>query len=368
MGGPVRSGKVRIRGGRGVMAVLVAATACGTIASMIVVRTLRRANAAPLARLAAATGHHRVMLPRLTGGFAHGPCPPGLPNSLVAGVLCEESTSMTVAQRERLGTLAAAMRSHAATDTASALLRHAFGSWKLVWRDPVSAIEELHVAARFAPNDATVQSDLGAAFLQRAAIEQDPLFLLDAYAAIEAALALEPRLPEAMFNRALALQLLYLDDPARAAWSSYLEIEHGSPWAEEAESHRQALLNRRPDWKTAQQKLRATPGASDSAIRRIAGEYPSGFRTEVQRGAVEWARDYLSGATRADSVMLESLRLARALGVATRDPHWVDILQSVDDARASGDRSRVAVVARGVLSYDQGARYVSRIVLDSAGT
>jgi len=53
--------------------------------------------------------------------------------------------------------------------------------------------------------------------------------------AVEAALKRQPKMPEALFNRALILQAMN-DPQAAAAWKDYLAVDPRSAWADEAQS------------------------------------------------------------------------------------------------------------------------------------
>jgi tetratricopeptide (TPR) repeat protein len=58
------------------------------------------------------------------------------------------------------------------------------------------------------------------------------------------ALEIDRLMPEALFNRALALQMLGMADDARTAWQSYLTIDDRSGWADEARARLRILSNR----------------------------------------------------------------------------------------------------------------------------
>ena len=50
-------------------------------------------------------------------------------------------------------------------------------------------------------------------------------------------------MPEALFNRALALQMSGMTDDARTAWQAYLTIDDRSGWADEARARLRILSN-----------------------------------------------------------------------------------------------------------------------------
>jgi hypothetical protein len=163
---------------------------------------------------------------RLTGGLEHKPEPsptrgPG-----------DRETSLDA-------TIAAAEIKKKYGDRRSADARAAVGIADLVTGDLDRAIERLQQAVQQAPDRAAFHSDLSVALIERArrrhAADDWPLAVAEA----ERALALHANLPEALFNRALALEGLRRTDQADAAWSLYLRTERDRAWAAEAERRRQ---------------------------------------------------------------------------------------------------------------------------------
>ena len=153
----MRRVRVGLRGGRGAVALLVGATACGTIASVIVAATLLRGPVSPVARLAAAVGPHRITRARLTGGFAYAPCDSTPPNdSLVGGLICDRTRPDQWREYRALSRFARDLRSPGVEAPAEASQLHAVGGWHLVWSDPDAAIENLRRAAAITPGDASV--------------------------------------------------------------------------------------------------------------------------------------------------------------------------------------------------------------------
>lgn len=105
--------------------------------------------------------------------------------------------------------------------------RHARGIANLVVGNRRDAIVELTSAVMKDTGNAHYWSDLAAAELAQGDAKR-------ALAATDRALALDESLPEALFNRALALQ--QLDDSARAlaTYRAYLVRDSTSKWADEA--------------------------------------------------------------------------------------------------------------------------------------
>ena len=188
------------------MALLAGATAGGIIVSAIVAASVLRADRAPLERLADVVGPHRVTRARLTGGFAYTSCDTAAPNdSLIVGLICERTRPEQWPEAGALTRFARDLRAAGSTAATAAADLHAAGGWRLIWGELEAAIDKLRLAAREAPTDARVQSDLAAAYLALAEQKQDPLSIVEAYEAVDSALALDPRLHEARFNRAVIL-------------------------------------------------------------------------------------------------------------------------------------------------------------------
>ncbi|MEO7792701.1 MAG: hypothetical protein ABIX28_24395 [Vicinamibacterales bacterium] len=80
-------------------------------------------------------------------------------------------------------------------------------------------------------------NDLSAAYLARAATNGNPDDGQRALQAADQALVVNAAMPEALFNRARALEALDRADDARRAWQAYLQVDRESPWAREAADH-----------------------------------------------------------------------------------------------------------------------------------
>jgi tetratricopeptide (TPR) repeat protein len=105
--------------------------------------------------------------------------------------------------------------------------------------DKKQSIAPLQAAAERDPNNAQYQSDLAAALI--AAAPGNPQMLGSALAACDRALRIDPRSPDALFNRAVALQALDRPDEAITAYDRYLGVDSSSPWADEVRRHRDTL-------------------------------------------------------------------------------------------------------------------------------
>jgi CHAT domain-containing protein len=106
--------------------------------------------------------------------------------------------------------------------------------------DLAGAIDRLDKAAKDSPS-AQTWSDLAAARYAAASELGRAALYPQALAAADAALKLDPNLPEALFNRALIIERLGLIQEARTAWNRYLSADPSSKWADEARRHLAAL-------------------------------------------------------------------------------------------------------------------------------
>jgi tetratricopeptide (TPR) repeat protein len=112
---------------------------------------------------------------------------------------------------------------------------HARGIGLLLSGDAKGSIAHLQAATESDPRNAKYASDLAAALI--AAAGSDRTRLDSAVAASDRALRIDPHSPDALFNRAVALERLGRDDDARAAYQRYLAVDSTSSWAAEARQH-----------------------------------------------------------------------------------------------------------------------------------
>jgi hypothetical protein len=204
----------------------------GAVAAALLVIFVMRGPADPrLDPLIAALGTQRVTDARLAG-FAHGPRPEVMRSS-------EPAASTPSISLEARGAATRIQEEAVASTTAAA--RHAVGVSRLISGDVDTAIIDLQHAATAEPANATYLSDLSAALLTRGIRQQNPQDLQQAAARAGEALAKEPRRAEALFNRALALELGGQRAAARAAWESYLSVDATSAWSDEARQRLRSL-------------------------------------------------------------------------------------------------------------------------------
>jgi tetratricopeptide (TPR) repeat protein len=185
------------------------------------------------AALVAAVGNERIVEPRLTGGFAYGP--------LRGTVRSGESFVARVSPDVRI---AAAQIEKEDLANRSALLLRALGAAKMALGDVDGAVKILEEAANRPTPDPRTLSDLAAAYISRATRTNQFLDFMKAVTAADRAIKADPKLAEAWFNRAWALEQLSRVE-ARDAWADYLKVDDQSGWADEARAHLRALGGQR---------------------------------------------------------------------------------------------------------------------------
>jgi len=204
-----------------------------------------QANVDPRAALVAAVGERRFFEARLTGGFKFGerisptrgatapvtpstePGEPGPRGSVGPGAEDWEVLAAAAKIRNEIGV------------PRNARERQTLAAAHFVLGDLDEAVELLEGAVRETATpgvrDARLLSDLAAAYLTRAASEGRSEDYPRALEQASRAAELDPRLPEALYNRALALEAVSLSEQARATWDAYLKVETDDGWRREAE-------------------------------------------------------------------------------------------------------------------------------------
>jgi len=135
----------------------------------------------------------------------------------------------------------AALLQNAVNEEYSPEALHALGRLHLFKREFDKAAGELEEALKAKPNDATIQSDLGAALLEKGKLERaadqsgrGETTLARSLEHLNRALELNDSLLDARFNRALLFEEMRLTPQTLEDWNKYLTLDANSRWAEEA--------------------------------------------------------------------------------------------------------------------------------------
>jgi CHAT domain len=331
-----------------------------------------RQQSGELSALVRATSAFRFVEPRLSGGFAYAPCAHWTAGPLLGARPCSAPPTRGSRDYEAIRRAAGAALGQAQRHPSPRTLQMAALA-RLSWQgsSPAigAAVAQLEQAAARSPRDGAILSDLAAAYYVRAQREIEPYDLLRALAAANRAIAAAPTLAEARFNRALALEALFVEADARRAWQDYLDLDSGSGWADEAASHLTAFNLRRGTqaWDEQLPALTAAAGSGDlAAVRRIVGRFHQEAREHAERELlVTWAEASLAGRNAAAT---HALQAARSIGEGLAADHGDrlvrDAVGAIDAAHRHSDHALVHDLAQGHVAFHQG--YLLYDTLDNA--
>jgi tetratricopeptide (TPR) repeat protein len=298
-----------------------------------------------LLSLVRALGAQRAVEARLTGGFSRGAA--SRTASFVTG-----GRRASVSVLTAVGHIEARYLAHDDPESEAD-----WATASLVLGDTDGGVTLLRSAIARAPERAEFWSDMSAALVTAASGLRQPELWIQALQSADRALALQPRLNEARFNRALALDGLFLTDQARAAWDAYLSVDRASDWADEA-------LERRTRLEAA--------SASDEAWRAFRGRFESRSPTPTHADAAPfrarlrlwiehellpaWGRSIRAGRAREAA---QQLGLAEDAARVLRDAGG-DSLPAAGVARIRalehGDAAIVRNLAEAHLAFPEAAR------------
>jgi CHAT domain-containing protein len=332
----------------------------------------------------AATGGRRLVEPRLTGGFAYAPCHPAdraaalIPELRCASLPLSEKVQATVQAIQRTVEHHATPQNLQA-DALSRLVQHreedgleaeGRSSRRGGERGGDRAVEDLARALDQNPHEASLWSDLAAAHLLRAERTGDPYELIDALEAADRAVALDLLRPEALFNRALVLERLFLEGAARAAWQRYLEVEPDPAWRQEGRTHLAAL--KRPPLAAGSVEELGRKLAKGDKVENLVRRAPKNAREATERRLLRaWADFALHGNQAAAA---RALSVARKVGQALArggERMILDCVAAIDAAEGRPERLRALAaghlaLARGRDLYDQRQTQAATPLLESA--
>ena len=292
-------------------------------------------------------GAVRTVEPRLAAGGGYAPCPEGPPSSSSIPAAVCKSPPRTRRENPPPSGSGGALRGGApqvpgseGADLGVLLSEEDTRSLSLT-------IRRLEAISGSGPHAAPSWSDLAAAYLVRAQRADDPRDLLRAYAAADRAVAADGSLAAARFNRALALERLFLAPEAIGAWRNYLALDRdpASGWAIEAQIHLKALglLSPRSEWEQQRQRLEQAAVAGDSkAVEAIVGPYRQAAREYAEQELFGlWADDVAEGRRGLADNRLSMLRGVGDALVKSEGEHLVqDSVAAIDAAATAGDLAR----------------------------
>jgi CHAT domain-containing protein len=232
------------------------------------------------------------------------------------------------------------------------------GTLHLFHQEADRAVRELDKAANLAPSNAWILSDLAAAYLARAREKDDPHDLVLALATADKAFAIDRDLPEAHFNRALALEKLFLLSPARAAWEDYRQLDPRSDWAVEAGNHLTTLAQPSPAGAWSEMySLLDKPEVDQQTVDEIVKQFPQEARQYVEDSLLgSWADRFLEGKQEQAAQNLNAARrIATSLAVRFGEHMPADAVAAIDRALSvQSNKEQINALAGGHHAYREG--------------
>jgi len=179
---------------------------------------------------------------------------------------------------------------------------------------------------------AAAWSDYSAALHANAAAD-DVFTLATALAAADHALDIDPILPEALFNRALALEAMSLRGPAIAAYTKYLQVDGVSSWRPEVQSRLEKLES---SARNAEKSRRAIARAAESEDELLINDTAIAFPQDSRHwgegpflGA--WGKRILEKDAAGAALTLKRCRIiGRALETQFGDSFLADTVRAID--------------------------------------
>jgi len=218
------------------------------------------------------------------------------------------------------------------------------------------AILAFEAAASRAPLDGLPLSLLSTALLARAESKNRAFDIVLALEAAEQALERQPRLPEARFNRALALTRLHLRLQARLAWGAYLQEDSFSASAAEAERQLARLSEPtiQQQWKWARPRLEEAALQHDTAaVHELVARFPQ----PVRLWAEEDLFDSWASARQAGSLLRIIHEVGTALEQETGDAMILDAAAALRQAEEAPGSRLARLLREGHLAFGRGMEH-----------
>ncbi|MDX2042416.1 MAG: CHAT domain-containing protein [Acidobacteriota bacterium] len=224
--------------------------------------------------------------------------------------------------------------------------RHALGRLYLLLGKFDEAERQMKLVLESVDNDARVLTDIAALYYERSkyANSNSEQLLLKAVEYYRQAIAIDPNLAEAWFNRALCYENLSVYSSAKEDWKQYLKLDPDSEWAKEAKERLKKLEMKAeqqlPASKVTNDLDKAVASKDDEQLKQLIGK---SFVEVNQFSTGKLLDDYLNAEINgnreaADATLINLKRIGALLAEIKGDMFVTDL--SVLAARASPEMKR----------------------------
>lgn len=304
--------------------------------------------------LASALQEVRPFEPRLIAADRWSECP-----RTTSGEPCSADLLADPVRRGALAAAGSRIRLEARRRSDDEQVLHALGVWSLLELAPGGrldrAVSRLEAATGAAPARSDLWNDLAAAYYLRARRQRHPEDFVRSLAACDRALRVAPGLRPALFNRALALDALFLHKESAEAWRELLAVEDSPGWAREV---RERLRN-------AEARSRPVDG---SRAPRSAASFAAADPFGAQQHAETALLANLDSSPAAAPNLGESRTFAELLLRQTGDSLLRDEVEAWEAALRGGpaDRRRERLAA-GYAAFREARRLYDELATQAAG-
>jgi len=222
------------------------------------------------------------------------------------------------------------------------------------------AITSLEEATQKAPGDALLLSDLSSLYGERARVEDRPDDYVASLEMADRAVSAASDSMEATFNRALALEHLFLHEEASRVWMRYLQIDDSSPWADEARMHLEKLFiiaNRPPAPNRKVSLIQSIDAGNLDTVARLTVEGPQEARETFELNVLEeWAESVARGHQGRATRQLAGARIiAKTLAQHGGDRIFQKIVSEMDGIAGTSDfRQKTATLVTSICRLNRG--------------
>ena len=229
------------------------------------------------------------------------------------------------------------------------------------------AVALLEKAIKEEPNNPDLLTDLSVAYLAKARDQKSGIDLVHAFEAADRAGAWAPHEDEPLYNKALALQGLYIEGAALDAWEIYLSRDAKSPWADYARKQASQLKSVPPLTKQhyVEELRKASINGGVVLLDGLVEEHRRTARVVSEEMLNTWALAAENKQrSEAGNIFNGIRRIVDALDVRSSDPFLADVLSA--HAALKEDSGAERNLTQGYILYERGKAAFSHSAYEDA--